>query len=100
MEIHFVQHSKYGLENHGIQNVRNVFWNIPRPTLIEEAICRREGHLAHYGPLVVRTGHHTGRSAKDKFIFTSFLKSFNKNAPSSKIHFLADFDRTLTREKS
>lgn len=68
MEIHFIQHSKYGLENHGIRNVRNVFWNIPRPTLVEEAICRREGHLAYYGPLVVRTGQHTGRSAKDKFI--------------------------------
>jgi phosphoenolpyruvate carboxykinase (ATP) len=68
MEMEYIPHSKYGLENHGIRNVRNVFWNIPRPTLVEEAIRRREGHLAHFGPLVVRTGQHTGRSAKDKFI--------------------------------
>ena len=36
--------------------------------LVEEAIRHGEGLLAKDGPLVVATGKHTGRSAKDKFI--------------------------------
>jgi len=61
-------HSQYGLENHGIHNVNLVYWNLSTPLLYEEAIRRREGRLAHLGPLVVRTGQHTGRSPNDKFI--------------------------------
>lgn len=60
--------SKYGLEHHGITNVNDVFWNLPTSSLYEEAIRRREGLVAHLGPIVVRTGHHTGRSPNDKFI--------------------------------
>lgn len=60
--------SQYGLENHGIKNVNTVYWNLATPLLYEEAIRRREGRLLHLGPLVVRTGQHTGRSPNDKFI--------------------------------
>lgn len=59
---------QYGLENHGIHNINAVHWNLSTPRLYEEAICRREGRLAHLGPLLVRTGQHTGRSPNDKFI--------------------------------
>jgi phosphoenolpyruvate carboxykinase (ATP) len=52
----------------GITNVSEVFQNLSTPALCEEAVRRREGHLAHLGPLVTRTGHYTGRSANDKFI--------------------------------
>ena len=68
MQQHGVAASDYGLENHGIQNVNAVYWNLPTPILYEEAIRRHEGRLAHLGSLVVRTGQHTGRSPKDKFI--------------------------------
>ncbi|MEA2031393.1 MAG: phosphoenolpyruvate carboxykinase [candidate division Zixibacteria bacterium] len=60
--------SKYGLENHGLTNIGNVHWNYNTPTLYEEIIRNGEGCLAHHGPIVVRTGLHTGRAAKDKFI--------------------------------
>ena len=60
--------SQYGLENHGIQNINAVYWNLSTPLLYEEAIRRREARLAHLGPLVVRTGQHTGRSPNDKFV--------------------------------
>ncbi len=58
----------YPLEKQGIQNVNAVYWNPSTPRLYEEAIRRREGRLAHLGPLVVRTGGYTGRSPNDKFI--------------------------------
>ncbi len=60
--------SGHGLERHGIKNVTAAHWNLPTPTLYEEAVRRREGMIAHLGPLVVRTGHYTGRSPNDKFI--------------------------------
>lgn len=59
---------KYGLENHGIHNVGNVFWNLSTAILYEEVVRRREGLISHNGPMIVRTGHHTGRSPNDKFI--------------------------------
>ncbi len=68
MQTQNIVHSQYGVENHGIQNVNAVYWNLSTPLLYEEAIRRREARLAHLGPLVVRTGQHTGRSPNDKFI--------------------------------
>ena len=56
------------LEKIGIRNVRAVFYNYGTPALYEQVIRRREGLLSHLGPLVVRTGYHTGRSPNDKFI--------------------------------
>lgn len=61
-------HSSYGLDHHGIYNPNNVFWTLSTPLLYQQAIRRFEGHLAHLGPLVVRTGQYTGRSPRDKFI--------------------------------
>lgn len=58
----------HGLGLHGIYNVGNVHWNPSTPYLYEEVVRRREGLVAHLGPIVVRTGHHTGRSPDDKFI--------------------------------
>lgn len=60
--------SSYGVENHGIVNAGTVYWNLSTPMLYEQIVRRREGVMAHLGPLVVRTGDHTGRSPNDKFI--------------------------------
>ena len=56
------------LEQLGIKNVGNVFWNIRTPQLYEEIVRRQEGLIAHLGPIVVRTGQHVGRAPKDRFI--------------------------------
>src|SRR5881409_3121522 len=56
-----------GLEREGIQTDR-VKWNLSAAALYEEAIRKQEGVIAAEGPLVCRTGSHTGRSAQDKFI--------------------------------
>jgi phosphoenolpyruvate carboxykinase (ATP) len=42
--------------------------NLPVAELYEHAIRAAEGTIAADGPLVVRTGQHTGRSPKDKFV--------------------------------
>ena len=47
---------------------RRVLANLATAELVEDAIRSGEGQLAAEGPLVVRTGHHTGRSPMDKFI--------------------------------
>lgn len=52
----------------GFENVGNIYWNLPTTALYEQSIRRREGLLAHLGPLVVRTGQYTGRSPKDKYL--------------------------------
>src|SRR6478609_8443258 len=46
----------------------SVLSNLSTAELYERAIRDAEGTLAADGPLVVRTGQHTGRSPKDKFI--------------------------------
>jgi phosphoenolpyruvate carboxykinase (ATP) len=42
--------------------------NLPAAALYQLAVERGEGEVAKDGPLVVKTGEHTGRSAQDKFI--------------------------------
>ena len=56
-----------GLEAVGILRSGAVHWNLSAPVLMEVALQRGEGQLAVDGPLVCRTGHHTGRSPNDKF---------------------------------
>jgi phosphoenolpyruvate carboxykinase (ATP) len=58
----------HSLEKQGINVKAQLHWNLGTPALVEHAIRRGEGSLAADGPLVVTTGKHTGRSAKDKFI--------------------------------
>uniref|UniRef100_A0A7C2WPD7 Phosphoenolpyruvate carboxykinase (ATP) n=1 Tax=Thermorudis sp. TaxID=1969470 RepID=A0A7C2WPD7_9BACT len=47
---------------------RSLHINLSTAELYEHAIRAGEGLLAANGPLVVRTGQHTGRSPKDKFV--------------------------------
>jgi phosphoenolpyruvate carboxykinase (ATP) len=63
-----VLRSDYGLENHGLTNLNNVYWNLPTAALYEEFTFRGEGHISHAGPLLVRSGKHTARAANDKYV--------------------------------
>ncbi len=60
--------SNYGLENHGLKHLKNVYWNLSTSELYEEVLDREEGKIAHNGPLLVYTGKHTARAANDKFV--------------------------------
>src|SRR6201996_2540751 len=69
---HSMTDSAFGLPvdlgRHGFRTLKAVHSNLSAPVLYEEALRRGEGHVATNGPLVVRTGIHTGRSASDKFV--------------------------------
>ncbi|HLE53418.1 MAG TPA: phosphoenolpyruvate carboxykinase (ATP) [Anaerolineales bacterium] len=60
--------SDFGLENHGLTNLRLAYWNLPPEALYEEIVFRMEGTISQQGPIVVNTGKHTARAASDKFI--------------------------------
>ena len=61
----------------GIKNINEVYYNLSTAQLYERAIRRREGTLSARGPIVVRTGSHTGRSPNDKFIVKEPLSENN-----------------------
>src|SRR5687767_5964065 len=56
------------LEALGLHKPNRIYWDLNTPQLYEHTIVREEGTIAHLGALVVRTGEHTGRSPKDRFI--------------------------------
>lgn len=60
--------SDFGLDNLGLTNLRQVYWNLPAEALYEEIVFRNEGRITRDGPIVAMTGQHTGRSASDKVI--------------------------------
>jgi len=82
------------LSEQGITTDAAICANFGSPALVEEAVRNGEGRLARHGPLVVETGKHTGRSAKDKFIVrdaeTEETVWWGKvNVPMSPEHFAA-----------
>ena len=91
------------LADQGIATGAAIRANLGTAALVEEAIANREGHLAKHGPLVVETGKHTGRSARDKFIVrdaeTEDSVWWGKvNVPMTPAHFAAlkeDFFKAL-----
>ncbi|MEO6305562.1 MAG: phosphoenolpyruvate carboxykinase (ATP), partial [Bacteroidia bacterium] len=59
---------KQHLEKLGLQGVKNAFWNLNIPSLVEETLLLGQGVLTDTGALVCDTGEFTGRSPKDKFV--------------------------------
>ena len=58
----------FPLDRQGISTKATIHANLGTAPLVEHAIRNGEGMLSVDGPLVVATGQHTGRPAKDKFI--------------------------------
>jgi phosphoenolpyruvate carboxykinase (ATP) len=84
----------YPLDRQGITTAATIHANLGTPALVEHAVRNGEGLLAADGPLVVATGKHTGRSAKDKFIVkdgnTAETVWWGKtNVPMDPAHFAA-----------
>ena len=58
----------HSLSSQGLETDADIHANLGTAELVESAVRAGEGELSRYGSLVVKTGAHTGRSAKDKFI--------------------------------
>jgi phosphoenolpyruvate carboxykinase (ATP) len=63
-----------GLDAQGIASGAEIFWNLTTAPLVEHSVRRGEGLLAKTGPLVVRTGKHTGRAAQDRFFVRNSVR--------------------------
>ena len=83
----------YPLSSQGIETDASIFANLSSAELTEAALENGEGRRAKHGPLVVETGKHTGRSAKDKFIVrdgeTEDSVWWDNNASMTPAHFAA-----------
>jgi phosphoenolpyruvate carboxykinase (ATP) len=91
------KNTSYELDNYGIKEPARVYWNLSTPELYEEIARRNEGILSNYGALIVDTGEHTGRAAKDKAIVREaasedkvFWGDVNKDFPQTKFNALKD----------
>jgi phosphoenolpyruvate carboxykinase (ATP) len=80
----------YPLDRQGIASGGELFANLGTAALVEHAVRNEEGLLAADGPLVVKTGKHTGRSAKDKFIV--------KDSETAETVWWGDVNKAMTPE--
>lgn len=91
------KNTHYELDNYGLRDVSKVYWNLTTPELYEEITRRNEGLLSDQGALIVDTGEHTGRAAKDKAIVREavsedkvFWGDVNKDFPQEKFNAIKD----------
>src|SRR3712207_1251126 len=89
--------SGVGLDQLGITQASNVYWNLTAPELYEEVARRGEAIISRDGALLVDTGEHTGRAAKDKAIVREpssedkvFWGEVNKEFPADKFNALRE----------
>jgi phosphoenolpyruvate carboxykinase (ATP) len=91
------KNTSYELDNYGIKEPARVYWNLTTPELYEEIARRNEGTFSDHGALIVETGEHTGRAAKDKAIVREpgseekvFWGDVNKDFPQAKFNALKE----------
>ncbi|MEJ2432533.1 MAG: phosphoenolpyruvate carboxykinase (ATP) [Pseudolabrys sp.] len=61
-----VRNGAYGADRFGFRGLAAVHWNLIEPALYEHAVRNGEATIVAGGALCAETGHHTGRSPKDK----------------------------------
>ena len=61
-----VRNSAFGADKFGLKDLAEVHWNLTEPSLYEHSIAAKEATIVEGGALSAFTGHHTGRSPKDK----------------------------------
>jgi len=86
-----VYKSDFGLKNHGLVHLDTVYWNLPTPSLVEEAVFRGEGKLVNGGAFQVYTGKWTARAANDKY--------FVQEESTEKLIDWGEYNRPMTQEK-
>jgi len=93
-----LRNGAYGADKFGFKDLTEVRWNLTEPSLYEYAIAGREATIVAGGALCAETGHHTGRSPKDKHTVVDSLTEnsvwWDGNRKMSKENFdnlLADF---------
>lgn len=91
------KNTSYELDNYGIKDPARVYWNLNAPELFEEIARRSEGVFSNHGAMIVDTGEHTGRAAKDKAIVREpgsedkvFWGDVNKDFPQEKFNALKE----------
>ena len=93
LEISVTTELSHSLAAQGIETAATIHPNLTSEELTAAALERGEGRRAKHGPLVVETGKHTGRSAKDKFIVrnaeTEDTVWWDNNASMTPDHFAA-----------
>jgi len=101
-----VRNGAYGADKFGLSDLAAVHWNLTEPRLYEHSIRNGEASIVAGGALSAFTGHHTGRSPKDKHTVVDDLTRdsvwWDGNRKLSQEHFtnlLADF-RAHTKGKS
>ncbi|HZD89683.1 MAG TPA: phosphoenolpyruvate carboxykinase [Pseudolabrys sp.] len=98
MEETGVRNGAYGADKFGLKDLKAVHWNHGAPALYEHAVANNEATIVEGGALCAETGHHTGRSPKDKHTVEDDLTRdsvwWDNNRKMSRAHFdtmLADF---------
>jgi phosphoenolpyruvate carboxykinase (ATP) len=93
-----VRNQAYGADKFGLKDLQAIHWNLTDAPLYERAIENGEGNIVAGGALCAETGHHTGRSPKDKHTVVDDLTRdsvwWDGNRKMSKEHFdnlYADF---------
>ena len=91
------KNTSYELDSYGIREPARVYWNLTTPELYEEIARRSEGIFSNHGALIVNTGEHTGRAAKDKAIVREpgsedkvFWGDVNKDFPQERFNALKE----------
>ncbi len=67
MEHYGQNRSSHGLENHGIKEAKNIYWNLTPAEIVEHEIIAGHGNMMYNGAFLPNNAFTTGRSPNDKY---------------------------------